>query len=274
MESIAFFSFPIVCKSAHLTFIRKSITIDKGSIYGMFANLSTDYMVSTPMRQLWSHHTVRLHESLYLKDPESSGIGREILRGSVDLIADGGLESFTFRKLAQQLGSTESTIYRYFQNKQQLMMYLASWYWSALEWRLAFATANMEEPVKQMEKALEVLSAPMNDLSETPHINEAILHRIVVSESFKAFVLKNLDKGERLGYFSAYHGLVDRLADIISRFKQHHAYPKALAGTLIETAHYQSFLRNSLPELTDIGKSPRNLYQLLHQLVFQGLIAT
>lgn len=223
------------------------------------------------MRQLWTHHTVRLHESLYLKDPESSEIGREILRVSVELIAEGGLESFTFRKLAQRMGSTESTIYRYFQNKQQLMMYLASWYWSALEWRLAFATANVEEPVRQMERALEVLSTPTTDSSENPHINETLLHRIVVSESFKAFVIKNLGREERLGYFTAYHGLVDRLAEIISGFRKHHHFPKALAGTLIETAHYQSFLRNSLPELTDLGKSPRNLYQLLHQLVFEGL---
>jgi AcrR family transcriptional regulator len=220
------------------------------------------------MKHLWSQHTVKLHESLYLKDPESSEIGREILRVSVEMIAESGLEAFTFRKLAQALSSTESTVYRYFHNKQQLMMYLASWYWSVLEWQLAFATANVEDPCRQMEKALEVLSVPMENLSETPHIDEALLHRIVASESFKAFVLKSLDKKERAGYFQSYHNLVDRLAGIIDTQKKKHTHPKALACTLVETAHYQVFLQSHLPELTDIGKAPRNLYQLLYHLVF------
>lgn len=220
------------------------------------------------MKHLWSQHTVKLHESLYLKDPESSEIGRDILRVSVEMIAESGLEAFTFRKLARSLSSTESTVYRYFHNKQQLMMYLASWYWSVLEWQLAFATANVEDPARQMEKALEVLSVPMANLSETPHIDEALLHRIVASESFKAFVLKSLDKKERTGYFQAYHSLVDRLSRIIDNQKKKHSHPKALACTLVETAHYQVFLQSHLPELTDIGKAPRNLYSLLHHLVF------
>jgi len=223
------------------------------------------------MKQLWSHLSVKLDESLFLKDPESSDLGKEIIRKSVEMIAESGLESFTFRKLALALSTTESTVYRYYHNKHQLMMYLASWYWSTLEWRLAFATTNVEEPSRQLEKALETLCEPMVDFSETAHIDEQLLHRIVVSESFKAFVLKNLDKKERLGYFIAYQSLVDRMALIISRAKKSHPYPKALAGSLIETAHYQLFLRSNLPELTDIGKSPKNLYQLLHLLAFQGL---
>lgn len=220
------------------------------------------------MKQLWSCHIIRLDESLYLKDPESSDIGREIIRASVEMIAEHGLEAFTFRKLAQELASTESTIYRYFQNKHQLMMYLASWYWSALEWQLAFATANVEDPTRQLEKALEVLSVPMANIAETGHIDEALLHRIVASESFKAFVVKSLSRAERVGYFKSYQSLVDRLAGILSRQRRKNHHPKALAGTLIETSHYQVFLQNHLPELTDIGKSSRNLYQLLHHIVF------
>jgi AcrR family transcriptional regulator len=224
------------------------------------------------MKQLFAHLTVKLDPSLYLKDPESSEIGKEIVRVSVEMLSEGGLESFTFRKLAVELSSTESTIYRYFHNKQQLMMYLASWYWSVLEWRLAFATANLDDPGKQLERSLETLSARVTDLKETTHVNEILLHKIVVSESFKAFVMKGMEKKERIGYFSAYASLIDRLSGTISRARKNYPYPRALAGTLIETAHYQSFLLQSLPELTDIGKTPKNLYAHLYQIAFNRSI--
>jgi len=223
------------------------------------------------MQNLLSHIAVKIDARLFVKDPLSSAVGQEIIRNSVALISVDGLESFTFKKLAIGLGSTESTIYRYFKNKQQLMMYLASWYWSMLEWKVAFASANVGQPKEKLDKTLLLLSAPISVNNETDFFNEHKMYNIVVSESFKAFVVKNLLKKERIGYFSAYSNLCSRIAEIITENKKNYKYPKALAATIIEAAHYQIFLQSNLPELTDLPKGDNHLYTMLHQLAFTAL---
>ena len=47
-----------------------------------------------------------------------------------------GFESFTFKKLAAKIESTEASVYRYFENKHKLLIYLVSWYWNWVEYRL------------------------------------------------------------------------------------------------------------------------------------------
>lgn len=223
------------------------------------------------MQKLLSHVAIKIDPQLHVKDPLTSAVGQEIIRQSVALLAAEGLEAFTFKKLAVTLSSTESTIYRYFKNKQQLMMYLASWYWSMLEWKVVFASANVIQPKEKLDKALAVLSAPVVGNSETDFFNEQKMHGIVVSESFKAFVVNNLQKKERIGYFAAYSNLCSRIAEIISENKKSFKYPKALAATILEAAHYQIFLQSRLPELTDLPKGDNHLYNLLHHLAFTAL---
>ena len=58
-----------------------------------------------------------------------------------------GFENFTFKKLGEQIGSNESSIYRYFESKHKLMLYLSSWYWAWIEYRLVFATNNINNPL-------------------------------------------------------------------------------------------------------------------------------
>ncbi len=223
------------------------------------------------MNTLLGHVAIKLDSQLFVKDPLSSAVGQEIIRHSVNLISADGLEQFNFKKLAVALGSTESTVYRYFKNKHQLMMYLASWYWSMLEWRVAFATANVSSPAVALDNALRILSIAQSDLGKTDFLNESKLHDIVVTESFKAFVIKGLLKKERLGYFGSYMSLCDRVASIIQQISASYMFPKALAATLIETAHYQLLLRSRIPELTDLPKDEYSLHTLLHQLAFKAL---
>jgi hypothetical protein len=82
--------------------------------------------------------------------------------------------------------------------------------------------------------------------------------------------VRSLSKKERVGYFEAYSKLCNRVAELISQNNKHYKFPKALAATLIETAHYQTFLQSQLPELTDITKGAA-LNSLLHQIAFKAL---
>jgi AcrR family transcriptional regulator len=222
------------------------------------------------MRKLLGHVSIKIDESLFNKEPTSSDIGLSIIRKSVDLLHSEGLESFTFKKLALTLGSTESTIYRYFINKHQLMMYLASWYWSLLEWKVVFATANMELPSAMMDKALKVLANPVDE-SSMEFFDEKKLRDIVISYGFNSVEIKNLKKKDRIGYFLAYSNLSSRFEEIIILHNKNFKNPKAMATTLIETSNFQLLLKLRLPELTDEHASETTLYNLLSQMAYKAL---
>ena len=68
-------------------------------------------------------HSIRIgiNDKIYLKDPESSDLGKRIIEQSILMIDEMGFESFTFRKLGEQIKSNESSIKRYFENKPKLL---------------------------------------------------------------------------------------------------------------------------------------------------------
>ena len=73
---------------------------------------------------------LKINDSIYIKDPQTSELGKKILTQSIDMIYTLGFEQFTFKKLGEQIGSNESSIYRYFENKHKLLLYLTNWYWT------------------------------------------------------------------------------------------------------------------------------------------------
>ena len=81
------------------------------------------------MDRLLSNIKIQVNEKVYLKDPDSSELGKKIIRGSIDLIDEIGFEQFTFKKLAIKINSTEASVYRYFDSKHTLLVYITLWYW-------------------------------------------------------------------------------------------------------------------------------------------------
>ena len=61
---------------------------------------------------------IKMNEKLFVRNPEQTELGRKIIQFSIQLIQENGFESFTFKKLAEEIGSTEAGIYRYFENKR------------------------------------------------------------------------------------------------------------------------------------------------------------
>ena len=81
---------------------------------------------------------IEINPELYSKNPDSSELGQKIISKSIELIHKIGFEAFTFKKLGAAIQSPESSIYRYFDNKHTLLIYLSSWYWTWTEYRLVF----------------------------------------------------------------------------------------------------------------------------------------
>ena len=78
------------------------------------------------MSTILSNIKIQVNEKLYVKDPETSDLGKKIIENSILLIDEIGIEHFTFKKLGERIGSNESSIYRYFENKHKLVVYLSS----------------------------------------------------------------------------------------------------------------------------------------------------
>ncbi|MDZ7846565.1 MAG: TetR/AcrR family transcriptional regulator [Owenweeksia sp.] len=122
------------------------------------------------MPQLPSHINLQVNDKLYLKNPESSPLGGRIISGSISLIHQLGFEKFTFRKLGKEIQSTEPSVYRYFENKHMLLLYLINWYWAWLDYKLVFRVANINSPQERLARAIALLTEQVQEDSNiTPH---------------------------------------------------------------------------------------------------------
>ncbi len=208
---------------------------------------------------------------LYLKNPDSSELGRRIVSGSIELIDALGFEVFTFKKLGERIGSPESSIYRYFESKHTLLVYLTNWYWSWIEYKLVFATANIESPRKKLIETIKVLTRPVARDSSFAHIDENMLDKIIIRESVKAYHTKEVDDKNKKGYFVSYIRIVERISNIILELNPDFDYPHMLTSTIIEGVHHQRYFAEHLPSLTDRGHSDDSIFDFYIQMAFKTI---
>lgn len=204
------------------------------------------------MHNLLSNIKIKINEKVYLKDPESTVLGKKMLTQGIELIDELGFESFTFKKLATKIGSTEASIYRYFESKHHLLMYIVLWYWGWMEYRLVFGLNNIKSPEERLKKAIKILTERIEQDSKFSHINEIKLNRIVISESSKLYLNKNVDTENSDGFFLKYKTVVQLVSDVILEINTNYKYPHMLVSTIIEGAHHQRYFAEHLPRLTDI----------------------
>lgn len=216
---------------------------------------------------------IKMNEALFLRNPESSELGKNILKHSIQLIYKMGFEAFTFKKLAGDIGTTEAGIYRYFENKHKLLVYLTAWYWGWLEFQITFHTNNIKDPSVRLKRVIKLLATAVEDDEQTSYINESLLHQIIITEGSKAYLTKQVEEDNKQHFFKPYKDLCAVVADIIKECNPKYKYPKSLASTIIEMAHFQNFFMKNLPALTDFGKTKEEagIIAFLNDLVFTSL---
>ncbi|WP_339895856.1 TetR/AcrR family transcriptional regulator [uncultured Algibacter sp.] len=206
------------------------------------------------MDSLLSNLKIAVPEKIYVKDPESSALGKRIVEHSIILINDIGFDSFTFKKLGTLIGSNESSIYRYFESKHKLLLYLSSWYWAWIEYQLVFETHSLN-PEDKLEKAIEIVTRTIKEDSKFSHINEVVLNKIMVNENSKSFLTKEVDQENKEGYFVIYKRIVHRLRDMIKVKQPSYKFPSSLASTILEGSLHQHFLKDHFKSITDCNDS-------------------
>ncbi len=216
---------------------------------------------------------IKMNEKLFLRNPVETELGRKIIQYGIQLIHEIGFESFTFKKLAEDIGTTEAGIYRYFENKHRLLIYITAWYWGWLQYRVVFNTNNIKDPAVKLKKVIQLLATTVVDDDKTIHINEDLLHQIIIAEGSKAYLTKHVLEDNMEQLFKPYKDLCAVIADIILEYNLKYKYPRSLASTIIEMAHLQNYFMNNLPSLTDFGKSKDELkvVSFLEDLVFSSI---
>lgn len=198
--------------------------------------------------------SISLNPGLYLKDPQQSELGKKIIKHSILLIDEIGFEQFNFKKLAEIMGSTEASIYRYFENKHLMLVYLVSWYWEWLNYLIQIKTFNVEDPKKKLEIIIHTFVSVNEDNPAIDYVNESSLNRVVVSESTKVYHTKGVDEENNKGFFQNYKEMVSSVANVILEVNPEFPYPYALASNLFEMTNNHIYFADHLPRLTEIKK--------------------
>lgn len=214
------------------------------------------------MQTILSNIKIQVNEKIYVKDPETSALGKKIIEQSILLIDEIGFDNFTFKKLGDRIGSNESSLYRYFENKHKLLLYLSSWYWSWMEYKLVFGTSNITNTSEKLKKAITIVTEKIEDDIATTHINESILNRIIISEFTKTFLTKEVDDENKEGFFLIYKRVINRIATIVNEVNPEYPYAKSLISNIVEGTLHQYFLKDHMKSITNCNDtvSPTDFY--------------
>lgn len=223
------------------------------------------------MKNLLSNFKISINQNLFIKEPSSSELGKKIISNSIEMIDEIGFENFTFRKLGLKIDSPEASIYRYFESKNQLLVYITSWYWGWMEYRLVLETVNIDSAETRFEKAIALITTVNNDKLIIEGVEISKLHKIVISESSKSYLTKDVDKVNKEGAFHNYKQFVARIAEIIKEINPAYKFPHMLLSTIIEGAHLQVFFAEHLPRLTNKQKSSNYITTFYTNLGLQSI---
>lgn len=214
------------------------------------------------MQNILSNIIISVNDKLYVKNPETSDLGKKIIQQSILLIDEIGFENFTFKKLGEKINSNESSIYRYFESKHKLMLYLSSCYWGWIEYRLAFATTNINNPFERLKKGISIVTEKIEDDSSTKHINESILNKIIIQEFTKTLLTKEVDEENKKDFFLVYKRVINRIVELIEDVNPNYNFAKSLASSIVEGALHQHFLKDHLKTITNCDEtiSPTDFY--------------
>jgi AcrR family transcriptional regulator len=217
--------------------------------------------------------TFKVNEKIYLRDPESSELGKLIVKTAIDLIYSIGFEHFNFKKLAIETKTTEATVYRYFENKHRLLLYIINWYWSYLEFLLLFQLQPIQDPKAKLSAIIQLLTHELPESAGKSDYNKKRLNHIVIAESSKVFLVKEVMAINKDQVFKPYKDLCGMIAEVIQAYNPKFQYPRSLSSTLVETAHQQQFFCTFLPRLTDIDAKNKQEYtfHFLEDMVFKVL---
>jgi AcrR family transcriptional regulator len=176
----------------------------------------------------------------------------------VQIIDEIGMERFTFKKLANTLQTTESSVYRYFENKHMLLLYMSTWYWSWLETYMVFRTANLTDPKDKLRIMISILCKDDWENKVMNSMNLNLLKRIVVSESPKAYMAKQTGNLPMDEIFRGFEQLCLRFEELFRVINPEFRHTRRLSSTMIEGVLQQTFYVTYLTSFSSIEENQKD----------------
>lgn len=216
---------------------------------------------------------ISVKEQCYLKNPAETKLGERIIGASVQLIAQLGFEKFTFKRLATHIASTEASVYRYFENKHKLLLYLIAWYWTWRFRQLQKITATESNPELKLKLVIGFLCKPVEVDRDIAYINEVELQEIIVSESIKTIHTKEVDDDRKHGYFASFKQCIHFISDCMADINPSYPYCHNLAAMLMDNVQEQQFNFLHFTTLSDLSikKTEKDLQSFFTHLIFSTL---
>ena len=217
---------------------------------------------------------ILIEEKYYTKDPQSSELGRNIISASIEMLDELGFEEFTFKKLAERINSTEASVYRYFDNKLRLLVYLTTCYWAWLEYMIDYKTHFINDSQEKLKEVLRIICHNDNNTLniDMPGVAISSLRRVVGNESDKTYLTKKVDQINNEGLFMGYKKLCHKIAMIIQDINPGYPYSHAIVSTLIEASHQQAFFAVHLTSLTEIDKNGESIDDQINRYLEDTLL--
>ncbi len=200
----------------------------------------------------------KLNHHLYLKDPQETEFGHKLLAHSTELMQEIGFEQFTFRKLAERMNSVEASIYRYFENKHKLLLFLINWYSEWTHYSIRMYILTVDDRKKRLDLALENIIHSKLISDQEQYINTELLRQIVIEQSSKSYHIHDVDQENQLGLFFSYKKLNLLLTELIKDYNNNFPYPSSLASTIIEMVNQQLYFADHLPMFTELKSNESN----------------
>ncbi len=217
---------------------------------------------------------IQLSDNLFIRDPQETELGKKMIKKSIKMIDEIGFEKFTFKKLAVEIESTEASIYRYFENKHRLLIYLIAWYWNWVEYVIDYQTNNIDDPWKRLEMVLKIITEEKKIDPFFPDIDETALHHIVIAESDKTYLTKQVDSDNKEGLFRGYKSLCRKIAQMVMEINSEYKYPHSLISTILQASHQQVFFSQHLPSLTDFDPRSRSHNDQNFEFLYDIIVKT
>ena len=217
---------------------------------------------------------IKMNEKLFLRNPEESVLGKKIVKHGLMLINKIGFEEFTFKKLSKEINTTEATIYRYFENKHRLLIYLISWYWGYIDSKIIFHTNNVSSPEIKLKTIIKLLiQEPEIRNIDSQFISENEAYKLIMWEGSKSYLTRNVSKDNKDKLFKPYKDLCERISSIIKEYNPKYKFPHTMSSTLLEMTHSQKFFVQNLPALTDFAKEQddKKIIQFFESMLFSSI---
>lgn len=218
------------------------------------------------MIQLLPNVKIKINSGFFIKDPESSEIGKLIVNNSIELIGTIGSVNFSIKKLSVFMKCPESTIYRYFTNKLMIVQYLSSYYWGSLEYQIILQTKNIRSPKDKLKRLISILVGPSFAISGS-FINEDKLQKIIHTEVFYLNHLRCDNKSKENLYHQSYNRIIDMGADFITSIAPKYVFPHMLIVNVIAGIRQQKYFKQNSQVLSGKNNAELNLELFFYHMV-------